>query len=74
MKEVGVTPRTKPKAVRRKLKRICAGEYFRKVVRYEVQSNQQATTQVRSWSDPEKYRRLTQHYFGLRVLITDRSE
>ena len=31
-------------------------------------------TQVRSWSDLEEYRRLLQRYFGLRVLITDRSE
>ena len=29
---------------------------------------------MRSWSDLEEYRRLLQHYFGLRVLITDRSE
>jgi hypothetical protein len=29
---------------------------------------------VRSWSDLEEYRRLLQHYFGLSVLITDRSE
>ena len=74
LKEVGVTPRGTPKAVRQKLKRICAGEYLRKVVRYEVQSNKQVITQVRSWSDLEEYRRLTEHYFGLRVLITDRSQ
>ena len=29
---------------------------------------------MRTWSDLEEYRRLTQHYFGLRVLITDRSQ
>jgi transposase len=26
------------------------------------------------WCDREEYQRLTQRYFGLRVLITDRSE
>jgi transposase len=74
LKEVGVTPRGKPEAVRQKLKRICGRQYLRTVVRYEVQANEQGTTQVRSWSDLEEYRRLTEHYFGLRVLITDRSE
>ncbi len=29
---------------------------------------------MRTWSDLEEYQRLTQRYFGLRVLITDRSE
>ena len=29
---------------------------------------------MRTWSDLDEYRRLLQHYFGLRVLITDRSE
>ena len=74
LKEVGVTPRGTPEAVRQKLKRIRAGEYLRKVLRDEVQSNEQVITQVRSWSDLEEYRRLTEHYFGLRVLITDRSQ
>ena len=44
------------------------------MVRYEVQSTEQGTTQVRCWSDLEEYRRLTEHYFGLRVLSTDRSQ
>jgi transposase len=74
LKELGSAPRGTPEAVRRKLAQICGRQYLRTVVRYEVQSNKQGDTQVRSWSDLEEYRRLLQHYFGLRVLITDRSE
>src|ERR1039457_1467664 len=74
LKELGATPRGTPEAVRRKLAQICGRQYLRTVVHCEVQSNEQGATQVRSWSDLEEYRRLLQHYFGLRVLITDRSE
>jgi transposase len=73
LKELGTAPRGTPEAVRRKLAQICGRQYLRTLVRYEVQSDEQGT-QVRSWSDLEEYRRLLQHYFGLRVLITDRSE
>jgi transposase len=73
LKELGTTPRGTPEAVRRKLAQICGRQYLRTLVRYEVESNEQGT-QVRSWSDLEEYRRLLHHYFGLRVLITDRSE
>jgi len=74
LQELGLAPRGTPEAVRRKLAQICGRQYLRTVVRYEVQSNEQGVTAVRSWSDLEEYRRLHQHYFGLRVLITDRSE
>jgi transposase len=74
LQELGLAPRGTPEAVRRKLAQICGRQYLRTVVRYEVQSNEQGVTEVRSWSDLEEYRRLHQHYFGLRVLITDRSE
>jgi len=74
LKELGTTPRGTLEAVRRKLAQICGRQYLRTLVHYEVQSNEQGGAQVRSWSDLEEYRRLLQHYFGLRVLITDRSE
>jgi transposase len=60
--------------VRRRLAQICGRQYLRTLVCYEVPSNEQGGAQVRSWSDLEEYWRLLQHYFGLRVLITDRSE
>jgi transposase len=74
LKEVGATPRGTPEAVRRRLAKICGRQYLRSVVRYEVHSDEQGSTQVRSWSDLEEYRRLLRRYFGLRVLISDRSE
>jgi transposase len=74
LKELGAAPRGTPEAVRRKLAQICGRQYLRTLVRYEVQSNEQGGAQVRSWSDLDEHRRLLQHYFGLRVLITDRSE
>lgn len=74
LQEVGIQPRGTPEAVRRRLAQICGPQYLRTLVRYEVHSNEQGDTQVRIWSDLEEYRRLTQHYFGLRVLITDRSQ
>jgi transposase len=74
LKELGTAPRGTVEAVRRKLAQICGRQYLRTLVRYEVQSNEHGGTQVRSWSDLDEYRRLLQHYFGLRVLITDRSE
>ena len=74
LQEVGLAPRGTPEAVRRRLAQICDRQYLRALVRYEVQSNKQGGTQVRAWSDLEEYRRLTHRYFGLRVLITDRSQ
>lgn len=74
LKELGPAPRGTAEAARRKLAHICGHQYLRTLVRYEVQSNEHGGTQVRSWSDLDEYRRLLQHYFGLRVLITDRNE
>jgi transposase len=74
LKKLGAAPHGTPEGVRRKLAQICGRQYLRTVARYEVQTNERGGAQVRSWSDLEEYRRLLQHYFGLRVLITDRSE
>lgn len=74
LQEVGVAPRGTPEATRRKLAQICGRQYLRTLVCYEVASTKQGDTQVRTWCDLQEYRRLTQHYFGLRVLITDRSQ
>jgi len=62
LKELGTTHAAHRKPVRRKLAQICGRQYLRTLVRYEVQSNEQGGTQVRSWSDLEEYRRLLQHY------------
>jgi transposase len=74
LQEVGIAPRGTPEAIRRKLAQICGRQYLRTLVCYEVQSNELGGSQVRTWCDLDEYRRLLQHYFGLRVLITDRSQ
>ena len=74
LREVGVAPRGTPEGARRRLAQICGHQYLRTIVRYEVQGSEPGGVQVRTWSDWAEYRRLLDHYFGLRVLVTDRSE
>jgi transposase len=61
-------------AAKQRLARICGRQYVRSVMRYEVDPAEQEPIAVRLWCDWEEYRRLTTQYFGLRLLITDRSE
>ena len=60
-------------AAKQRLAKICGRQYVRSVMRYEVRREEQGETAVRLWCDREEYRRLTTRYFGLRLLITDRS-
>jgi len=61
-------------AAKQRLGKICGRQYVRSVMRYEVMQDAQTHTAVRLWCDWDEYRRLTTRYFGLRLLITDRSE
>jgi len=74
LEEMSLQPRTTVEAAQRKLAKICGRQYLRSVMRYEVTKDEQGGTHVRVWSDLDEYRRLTTRYFGLRILITDRSE
>jgi len=74
LEEMSLEPRTTVEAAKRRLAKICGRQYLRSVMRYEVTKDEQGSTQVRVWCDLEEYRRLTTRYFGLRILITDRSE
>jgi transposase len=65
---------TSVEAAKQRLSTICARQYVRSVMRYEVNQNEPGHTAVRCWCDLEEYRRLTTRYFGLRLLITDRKE
>ena len=72
-----VEPRGRPTrmaAAQQRLSKICGRQYVRSVMRYEIKQDEQGHTAVRLWCDLEEYRRLTTRYFGLRLLITDRSE
>lgn len=61
-------------AAKQRLAKICARQYVRSVMRYEVEPAKPGPVAVRLWCDWEEYRRLTTRYFGLRLLITDRTE
>lgn len=74
LEEMGLRPRTTPEAAKRRLAKICGRQYLRTLLRYEVSSDEQGATQVRIWCELDEYRRLTTRYFGLRVLITDRTD
>lgn len=74
LEEMGLRPNGTVETVRRRLAKICGRQYLRKLIRYEVTPDEQGHAVVRSWSDLEEYRRLTTRYFGLRLLITDRTE
>jgi transposase len=74
LEEVGLQPRSTAESLKRRLAKICGRQYVRNLIRYEVTTDQQGNPRVRLWSDLDEYRRLTTRYFGLRVLITDRSE
>ena len=74
LEEMSLQPRTTVEAAKRRLAKICGRQYLRSVMRYEVTKDEQGVTHVRVWCDLDEYRRLTTRYFGLRILITDRSE
>ncbi|MCP5120066.1 MAG: IS1634 family transposase [bacterium] len=73
LEEMGLQPKTTVAAAKRKLAKMCGRQYLRTVARYEV-TDEDGATRVRAWSDLKEYHRLTTRYFGLRILITDRSE
>jgi transposase len=74
LEQMGLRPETTVETAKRKLANIRGRQYLRRLVRYEVDTSEDGATRVRVWSDLEEYRRLMTHYFGLRILITDRSE
>jgi len=74
LQEMGLHPRGTPEAIPRKIAKICGRQYIRTLVHWEVVSGEPGRGQVRLWSDLEEYRRLQTRYFGLRILVSNRSE
>ncbi len=74
LQEMGLAPHGAVETIKRRLARICGRQYVRTLLRYEVTSQERDAAQVRTWSDLDEYRRLQARYFGLRILISDRSE
>jgi transposase len=74
LNEVGLEPRGSLATVSKRLAKICARQYVRKLLRYEVTTSDTSTVQVRTWCDLQEYRRLQSAYFGLRLLVSDHRE
>ena len=74
MEEVGLTPRGGVEAVRRTLAKIRGRQYLRSLLCCQVDEDEQGAVRVRLWCDWREYQNLVQHYFGLRILVTDRAE
>ncbi len=74
LEKVGPKPRGTAEAVRKRLANICGHQYLRNLLRYEVTTDVDGVVRVRTWCDLEEYERLKTRYFGLRILITDRSD
>ena len=72
--EMGSLARTHMDAAKRKLEKIRNRQYLRALFCYKLDQDAQGAIQVCVWSDWLEYRRLITRYFGLRLLITDRSE
>lgn len=72
--EMGLRPRLNAEAAKRKLNKIRSRQYLRSLLCHQVEQDEQGKVRVCVWSDWREYRRLTECYFGLRVLITDRAE
>ena len=72
--DLGSLTRTNMEAAKRKLEKIRNRQYLRALFCYQLDQDAQGTIQVCVWSDWLEYQRLTTRYFGLRLLITDRSE
>ena len=74
LEKMGLRPKGTLEAVQRRLAKICGRQYVRALIRYEITGKEHGPILVRSWCDLDEYQRLTTQYFGLRVLITDRTE
>ena len=74
LEEMSLRPRLSVKTAQRMLDKMRSRQYFRRLLDYRVEEDEQGVVRVRVWSDREEYRRLATGYFGLRVLITDRAE
>lgn len=72
--EMGLRPRLNAEAAKRKLNKIRSRQYLRSLLGYQVDQDEQGAVRVCVWSNVEEYRRLDKRYFGLRILITDRTE
>lgn len=66
-------PRLGVETVRQRMQKIRGRQYLRALLHYEVTASATGGSSLRVWCDGDEYRRLEGQYFGLRVLVTDRT-
>jgi hypothetical protein len=74
MEQLSFSPRISVEAAKRKLGKMRGRQYLRSLLGYNVDQDEQGLVRVTVWSEWPEYQRLLTHYFGLRILITDRAE
>lgn len=74
LEEMQLHPPVSVEAAKQKLDKIRSHQYLRKLLCYEITRDGQGPICFRLWSDWQEYQRLVTRYFGLRILITDRTE
>ena len=72
--EMGSLPRATVETAKRKLEKLRKRQYLRSLFCYRIDQDGTEPIRVTAWSDWLEYQRLDKRYFGLRVLITDRTE
>jgi hypothetical protein len=73
-KSWGRLPRTSAETAKRKLEKRRQRQHLRSLFCYRIDQDATGPIRVSVWSDWLEYQRLDKRYFGLRVLITDRTE
>ncbi len=74
LEEMQLHPPVSVEAAKRKVDQIRSHQYLRALLCYEITRDGKGPIRIRLWSDWQEYQRLLTHYFGLRILITDRAE
>jgi len=74
LEEMRLHPPKSVEAARRKLDKIRRHQYLGSLLCCEIARDGKGPMHIRLWSDWQEYRRLITSYFGLRILITDRTE
>ncbi len=66
LEEMSLRPRLSVKTAQGMLEKMRSRQYFRRLLDYPVEEDEQGVVRVRVWSNREEYRRLATGYFGLR--------
>jgi transposase len=74
LEEMSLHPSRSVEAAKRKLNQIRGRQYLRTLLSYQVEQDEHGAVRFQVWSNYPDYQRLATRYFGLRVLISERSQ